>query len=114
MAPGPTDDDWQLISAASGSSIPSSSSHQGGPRSGQHPPPHHQQGSRAASPQQRQHQSPVKGQGESQEFPELVGLSNEELAALLVDDTKFGNLVDCIMARSSVSQVGYQSLPAFT
>ena len=52
-----------------------------------------------------QHQSPVKGPGDVQNFPELDRLSNEELAALLVDNTKYGGLVDIIMARSSVAQV---------
>ena len=97
---GPVEDDWQLISAASGSNIPSTSLHQGAART-----PQHQQNSRSASPQHHQHHSPVKGPCEAQDFPELASLSNEELAALLVDDTKYSSLVDSIMTRSSVSQV---------
>ena len=100
---GRVEDDWQLVTAASGSSIPSTSSHQAGPRSTQQQGPHHQQTS--ASSSVSQHQSPVKGPGDVQNFPELDRLSNEELAALLVDDTKYGSLVDSIMARSSVAQV---------
>ncbi len=41
----------------------------------------------------------------TQEFPEIANLSNEELAALLVDDTKYRSLVSSIMARSSAAQV---------
>lgn len=100
---GRVDDDWQLVSAASGSSIPSTSSHQAGSRSTQQQGPHRQQPSVCDSVSQ--HQSPVKGSSGVQNFPELDRLSNEELAALLVDDTKYGSLVDSIMARSSVAQV---------
>lgn len=96
------DDDWQLVSAASGSSIPSTSSHQAEPRPTQPHSSHHQQ----IPPFKSLHQSPVKGSGEAQSFPELASLSNEALAALLVDDTKYGSLVGSIMARSSVAQVG--------
>ena len=104
MSPDPVDDDWQLISAPSGSSIPSSSSRQAGSRPTQQQAPHHQQ-TPTSSTMSSQHQSPVKGSGDVQNFPELASLSNEELAALLVDDTKYGSLVDNIMAKSSVAQV---------
>ena len=103
VSAGRVDDDWQLVSAASGSSIPSTSSHQAGSRPTQQHGPHHQQTS--VSNCVSQHQSPVKGSCDVQSFPDLDRLSNEELAALLVDDTKYGNLIDSIMARSSVAQV---------
>lgn len=48
----------------------------------------------------------MKGSGDAQGFPELAGLSNEALAALLVDETKYNSLVDSIMASLSVAQVG--------
>lgn len=100
---GRVDDDWQLVSAASGSSMHSTSSHQAGSRPTQQQGPHHQQAPAYSSVSH--HQSPVKGSGDVQDFPELARLSNEELAALLVDDTKYDSLVDGIMARSSVAQV---------
>ena len=102
VSSGPVDDDWQLISAASGSSLPSTSSHQASSRPTQHQAPHHQQ----IPPSRAQPQSPMKGSGDAQGFPELASLSNEALAALLVDETKYNSLVDSIMARSSVAQVG--------
>ena len=100
---GRVDDEWQLVSAASGSSIPSTSSHQAGSRPTQQQGPHRQQP--PASSSVSQHQSPVKGSGNVQNFPELDRLSNEELAALLLDDIKYDSLVDSIMSRSSVAQV---------
>lgn len=100
---GRIDDDWQLVSAASGSSMHSTSSHQAGSRPTQQQGPQHQQAQTYTSVSQ--HQSPGKGSGDVQNFPELARLSNEELAALLVDDTKYDSLVDGIMARSSVAPV---------
>ncbi|KAL3159778.1 hypothetical protein ABBQ38_010185 [Trebouxia sp. C0009 RCD-2024] len=56
----------------------------------------------------------MKGSGDAQGFPELAGLSNEALAGLLVDETKYNSLVDSIMARSSVAQVRVSVLKGIT
>lgn len=103
LTAGRMDDDWQLVSAASGSSMHSTASHQAGLRPTQQQGPHHQQP--PAYNSASQHQSPVKGSDDVQNFPELARLSNEEMAVLLVDDTKYDSLVDSIMARSNVAQV---------
>ena len=105
---GRVDDDWQLVSAASGSSMHSTSSHQAGSRQTQQQGPQHQQAQTYSSVSQ--HQSPVKGSDDVQNFPELARLSNEELAAFLVDNTKYDSLVESIMARSHVAQVCPSSL----
>lgn len=102
----PADDDWQLVSAASGPSIPSTSAasdlHSSQQRN-QHN--HRSPNSRSASPVKGQHQSSGLQTSNMQDFPELASFSNEELAALLVNDTKYRELVGKIMAKSSVAQI---------
>ena len=105
ISAGPPDDDWQLISAASGSSNPSGLhqrdsqlAQQGAQQS---PTP------RSASPAKRQQQAAPTSTNSIQDFPELATSSNEELAALLLDDSKYRSLVSSIMARSSAAQVSY-------
>ena len=44
------------------------------------------------------------------EFPELQKLTAAELAAVLIDEAKYRQLVDTIVANSHVSQVGAQTL----
>lgn len=105
MPVGPQDEDWQLVSAASGSSTPSNTPD---PHSAQQQRTQHSQqhpSSRSASPAKGQHQSPGLQTSSMQDFPELEGISNAELAGLLVDETKYRKLVASIMAKSSVAQV---------
>ena len=55
--------------------------------------------------QNRPHQTPGLQTSNMQDFPELASFSNAELAALLVKDAKYRELVSKIMAKSSVAQV---------
>ncbi|DBA73104.1 TPA: hypothetical protein ACH3X2_010043 [Trebouxia sp. C0005] len=105
MLSSPPDDDWQLISAASGSSNPSSLQ-QRDSQSAQQQPPHTQQRptSRSASPAKQQQQTGT-ATNSAHDFAELASLSNEELAALLLDDAKYRSLVSRILSRSSATQV---------
>lgn len=103
MIASPADDDWQLIGAASGSSNPPTSyqtDSQSSQQRSQQPHP-----STSASPSKQQHQASGHAAPQAQDFPELAHLTNEELAALLMNDTKYKTLVSSIMAGSSVAQV---------
>lgn len=97
------DDDWQLVSAASGSSMTPSLHHRDYNQ--------RQQDLQSPSPSGQTQPSPSSSQaGQAQDFPELNAFSNEELVALLSDPDKYGRLVDKLMAKSHVAQVQPQTL----
>ena len=92
------DDDWQLVSAASSSSMTPKPQHRD--HSSQR-----QQDSQAASPSGQHQTSPTSKAGQAQDFPELNAFSNEELVAILSDSAKYRKLVDSVMTKSHIAQV---------
>lgn len=97
--PAGADDDWQLVSAASSSSMTPNLHHRDHTSQ-------RQQDSQSASPSGQQQPSPGNSKaGQAQDFPELNNFSNEELVALLSDPSKYRKLVDSVMAKSHVAQV---------